>query len=887
MKTRNRPRTFIIIFLIISLLWVIISDAKLDLGFGPASKDKLVEKTGVFGVGDYGEVPPKPEGIDLDVTYISRTPMYNRYQVEYTKAGEPYLVEGTERDQRWPKQGELVTFTAHIMNKGTLASGLFTYQWLIDDQIMLSAEHASLPPGIETTVSFDWEWSHPSEGERLLESHTIGFSVDPDNTIIETFEKNNQLKDHTDASSLAILLTPEVYEALEKPISSIWTYSAEDWLQRQIKAMNTALEASVYDDAPGGVLERVRLDQIIITESNMPTDFLVDGQFFIDQDLRFERAYYDSNSDVSGWLIHDLSHLLGVIDIYKLDVPLETVQVRDSNAQPVQMEFYASTLYGGIMSDPGITPKQYDEHTTLALNLNKGYRHGYFGEYLYDLHEQTSLQLLDSEGNPAKDVQVRLYQRFFTPKINGSTAGTIDNQPEIEGITDSDGLLVLTNRPVSAPVSTATGHSLRDNPLSVINVTGSNGMFLVELLKGSHQEFHWLDITDLNLAAWKGNPTIQLQTHFPTENAPVVPIRLTGIQQKGAVELQWTAGESEERVRFNVYRADSPNYEFYQILTKVGNKPYVVKLGNQSRSVIFAVKAVNLDEVESGFSNFVFTFPLAGPAAVEVDANNYRIVLDPKNGYALLAQSADGAYEQVLSSTQNHLDRSKFMALGTDGVLFVTHPGDAYSERHSVQLFDQTQTLLMEFGTTGSAEGQFLQPAGIAVWGEPCVDESCRILVADSGNNRIQVFDRNGVFISSYGKKGIWHGQFKNPQGIAVNSLGQVVVVDSGNNRLQILSFDGTRFSHVKTIRRGFKAPTDVAVYGSEYIVVSDTGHNKVKLLTGEGKLINEFTVGREEYFGKFSSPTGVAIDLMGNIIVADTGNQRVVTLTGVIPIPN
>lgn len=156
--------------------------------------------------------------------------------------------------------------------------------------------------------------------------------------------------------------------------------------------------------------------------------------------------------------------------------------------------------------------------------------------------------------------------------------------------------------------------------------------------------------------------------------------------------------------------------------------------------------------------------------------------------------------------------------------------------------------------------------------------------MSDSGNDRIQVFDMYGNLLTIFGKKGGSKGQFRNPQGIAVDSKGQVIVVDSGNNRVQILSFDGKDFTHLKSIRRGFKAPTDVAVYGSDYIVVADTGHNKIKLLNSKGRLIEEFTVPKGEYFGKFSRPTGVAIDLEGNILVADTGNQRVVSIRRAIP---
>ena len=46
-----------------------------------------------------------PQGIDLDVTFISRVPLYNAYCVEYTwdipgQPGIPFLCPGSENDRR-------------------------------------------------------------------------------------------------------------------------------------------------------------------------------------------------------------------------------------------------------------------------------------------------------------------------------------------------------------------------------------------------------------------------------------------------------------------------------------------------------------------------------------------------------------------------------------------------------------------------------------------------------------------------------------------------------------------------------------------------------------------------------------------------------------------
>ena len=57
--------------------------------------------------------------------------------------------------------------------------------------------------------------------------------------------------------------------------------------------------------------------------------------------------------------------------------------------------------------------------------------------------------------------------------------------------------------------------------------------------------------------------------------------------------------------------------------------------------------------------------------------------------------------------------------------------------------------------------------------------------VTDTGNHRIEKFDREGNFITQWGGFGNGEGQFNFPYGIAVDARGSVFVVDSGNTRVQ------------------------------------------------------------------------------------------------------
>jgi len=124
-----------------------------------------------------------PPGIDLDVTFINRAPMYHAYCVQYLTS-LPSLCPGTETEQRWPAPGEVVTFTAHVVNKGTIASPPFAYRWYIDGNAVLSGTLGALAPSAEITTTYHWTWAHTANGEQVVGDHTVRFTVDPANAIV-------------------------------------------------------------------------------------------------------------------------------------------------------------------------------------------------------------------------------------------------------------------------------------------------------------------------------------------------------------------------------------------------------------------------------------------------------------------------------------------------------------------------------------------------------------------------------------------------------------------------------------------------------------------------------------------------------------------------------
>ncbi len=73
-------------------------------------------------------------------------------------------------------------------------------------------------------------------------------------------------------------------------------------------------------------------------------------------------------------------------------------------------------------------------------------------------------------------------------------------------------------------------------------------------------------------------------------------------------------------------------------------------------------------------------------------------------------------------------------------------------------------------------------------------DSAGNIYVADGvGNQRVAKFDKNGVFVKSWGSKGTEPGQFgTSTRAIAVDAQGNVYVADPGNKRIQVFDSNGT-----------------------------------------------------------------------------------------------
>jgi DNA-binding beta-propeller fold protein YncE len=280
-----------------------------------------------------------------------------------------------------------------------------------------------------------------------------------------------------------------------------------------------------------------------------------------------------------------------------------------------------------------------------------------------------------------------------------------------------------------------------------------------------------------------------------------------------------------------------------------------------------------------------------------------------------------------LGSGDGQLQGPRGMALAPDGSLYVA---DTFN--HRIQHFAADGTFIKQWGSFADVAkseapmGTFYEPWGIAVgldgsvyvadtWnhrvqkftadGEPItmwghgisqdsqdmlgfygprsivVDAKRHVLVTDTGNARVIVFDENGTPLTQFGSPGLELGQFAEPVGLALDAEGQLYVADTWNQRIQVFMpvSDGSYIPETSWDIAGWKSDS---VNSKPYLAVDIQGHifatdpdlYRVLEFTGKGEIVRYWgDIGNDQ--ASFSLPTGIAVDSQNGVWVVDSGNNR------------
>jgi hypothetical protein len=249
------------------------------------------------------------------------------------------------------------------------------------------------------------------------------------------------------------------------------------------------------------------------------------------------------------------------------------------------------------------------------------------------------------------------------------------------------------------------------------------------------------------------------------------------------------------------------------------------------------------------------------------------------------------------------------VAVDTNGNVYVADSGN-----NTIRLITPVgtnwlvSTIAGSGGNYGSSDGvgtaaRFNLPSSVAV------DSAGNVYVADTDNNTIRKVTPAGVVTTIAGVAGVQGSadgtgsaaRFWGPQGVTVDSAGNLYVADWNNDTIRIATPVGTNW--VVTTIAGqagiqgsvdgtgsaalFNSPVGVAVDTDSNVYVADTGNNTIRTITSAamvstiaGAYTSSGSVDGTGNAARFNYPHGVAVGRAGNVFVADMKNCTIRKVT-------
>ncbi|MDF1512770.1 MAG: TIGR03663 family protein [Anaerolineae bacterium] len=182
------------------------------------------------------------------------------------------------------------------------------------------------------------------------------------------------------------------------------------------------------------------------------------------------------------------------------------------------------------------------------------------------------------------------------------------------------------------------------------------------------------------------------------------------------------------------------------------------------------------------------------------DTWNHRIQKLDAEGNPILSWGRYGQSQVYEITGQGAFFGPRDLAVGPDGRIYVTDTGN-----NRVQIFERDGNYFSEFGGTGDTPGFMNEPVGIAI------SDEGEVFIADSWNQRIQVFDLNGVYVRSWDIPG-WATERQDAKPFLTENAGTLYVADPVMQRVLVFTREGA-------FLRGLRDPENLDLPGGLAVI--------------------------------------------------------------------
>jgi uncharacterized protein (TIGR03437 family) len=194
---------------------------------------------------------------------------------------------------------------------------------------------------------------------------------------------------------------------------------------------------------------------------------------------------------------------------------------------------------------------------------------------------------------------------------------------------------------------------------------------------------------------------------------------------------------------------------------------------------------------------------------------------------------------------------------------------------------------------------QLMSPAGIAVDASGNVyvaDLDTNSVRRISPNGNITTYAGNGAAGYSGDRGPATAAQLNTPDGLALDPAGNLYIADRNNHSIRVVSPDGNIRTAVGNGSPGFfgdagpatnallDSPEGIALDSSGNLYIADTANDRIRMVSASGVITTVAGTGNGNVFGDGGPavaaglilPTAVAVDRSGNLYIADLGNSRI-----------
>jgi sugar lactone lactonase YvrE len=263
---------------------------------------------------------------------------------------------------------------------------------------------------------------------------------------------------------------------------------------------------------------------------------------------------------------------------------------------------------------------------------------------------------------------------------------------------------------------------------------------------------------------------------------------------------------------------------------------------------------------------YVFKLDRASQATLEIDGQ--RVISGTGSGQALLTQGLHRLRLQAAGDFSYISLRQKDGSPLSPQSVFATLDVPASLAGKLAQADPVSWRLVWKVGGPGTEPGRFNRPMNIVV------DETGMIYVGDADNRRVVKLDRNGAYVTHWGRWADDVSGLEREVGLALGQQDEIFVIDRFHDRVQAWSRTG-EFRGVRVPPGEVGAPHGVVVLPDGDLVVTSAGHRQVRRFFADGTLRD--TWGQPGTgLGQFVEPTGLAYDPRGYIYVTDASKHTV-----------